>query len=232
MRVKVRFKGSASRGPAAPSAARLPAGCKQRVAAVVGPRGYLAPPRRSGNLRIRRRRRQACARPGGVSAQHRGSIGAGENRPRIPDAVGRPRRRHRSFRRRHSARRRHHPGVRPHEPHPGDRPGKRARRSAARRGQSRSHAGRARHPAISTRPIPPASAPAPSAAMSRKTPADRTLWPTGSPPITCSAWSWCCRMGRWSRPAARRPTCRATTSPACSPDRKAPWRWSPRSPYG
>ena len=44
MRVKVRFKGSAGRGPTAPSVARLPAACKQRVAAVVGPRGYLDRP--------------------------------------------------------------------------------------------------------------------------------------------------------------------------------------------
>ena len=41
-------------------------------------------------------------------------------------------------------------------------------------------------PAISTRPILPASAPAPSAAMSRRMPAVRTRWLTASPPITCS----------------------------------------------
>ena len=44
MRVKVRFKSRAGRGPVGPSAARLPAGCKQRVAAVVGRRGYLDRP--------------------------------------------------------------------------------------------------------------------------------------------------------------------------------------------
>jgi len=38
----------------------------------------------------------------------------------------------------------------------------------------------------STRPTLPASAPARSAAMSPKTPAVRTPWLTGSPPITCS----------------------------------------------
>jgi len=40
--------------------------------------------------------------------------------------------------------------------------------------------------AISTRPIPPASAPAPSAATSPKTPAGRTLWRTASLRIMCS----------------------------------------------
>ena len=105
----------------------------------------------------------------------------------------RPRRRHGFERRRDSARGRHHDRLRAHEPHPRNRSGKRARRGAARRRQPGYHAGRSGERSISTRPILPASAPAPSAATSRRTPAGRTRWPTASRPITCSGWKWCCR---------------------------------------
>src|SRR5579864_537798 len=44
MRVKVRIKSRAGPRARVQSAARLPAGCKERVAAVVGPRGYLDRP--------------------------------------------------------------------------------------------------------------------------------------------------------------------------------------------
>ena len=115
---------------------------------------------------------------------------------RIRRADRRPRRGHGAFRRRDSARGRHHDRLRAHEPHPRNRSGKRARRGAAGRGQSRYHAGGGGAAAISTRPIPPASAPAPSAATWRRTPAARTRWPTASPPITCWGSKWCCPMAR------------------------------------
>ncbi len=54
------------------------------------------------------------------------------------------------------------------------------------------------------RPILPASAPAPSAATWRRTPAVRTRWLTASLPTTCWASNWCCPMEPLSRPAARR----------------------------
>ena len=57
---------------------------------------------------------------------------------------------------------------------------------------------RSNRKATSTRPIPPASAPAPWAATWRRTPAARTRWPTASPPTTCWAWNWCCRTAPWS----------------------------------
>ena len=68
--------------------------------------------------------------------------------------------------------------LRAHEPDSGNRSRERARRGPARRGQSGHHAGRAGRAATSTRPILPASAPAPSAATWPRTPAGRTRWPT------------------------------------------------------
>ncbi len=97
-----------------------------------------------------------------------------------------PRRRHRTFRRRDSARRRHHDRLRPHEPHPRNRSRKRARRRRSPASSISISPAPSRPTAISTRPILPASAPAPSAATWPKMPAGRTRWPTASPPITFS----------------------------------------------
>ena len=69
---------------------------------------------------------------------------------------------------------RHDDRLRAHEPHSRNRSRERARGCPARSGQSGHHARGAEPTAISTRPILPASGPAPSAATSPKTPAART----------------------------------------------------------
>ena len=66
----------------------------------------------------------------------------------------------------------------------------------AGRGQLGYHPGGRERKDTSTRPIPPASAPAPSAATWPRMPAARTPWPTASPPTTCWASNWCCPMAR------------------------------------
>ena len=119
----------------------LPAGLKERIAALLGPRGYLDRPE---DL--------ALYEYDGSVDKHRPDLvvfprttedvaAIVQIAQRIPRPVRGPRRRHRPFGRRHPARGRHRDRLRAHEPHPRNRPGKRARRGPARRGQSGYHAG-------------------------------------------------------------------------------------------
>ena len=95
-----------------------------------------------------------------------------------------------------------HPGGRPRGPDGAGRAGRRSTSSSPRR----------RCPAAtSSRPTPPASAPARSAATSPRTPAGRTASSTASPPTTSSGWRSCCRTGESSGSAAAPRAAPATT---------------------
>ena len=119
----------------------VPAACTERIAALLGPLGYLDQPedlalyeydggveKHRPDLVVFPRYHRRCRR-------HR------EDRARIPGSVRGPRRRHRPFRRRHPARGRHRGGLRAHEPHSRNRSRERARRGGAGRGQPGYHAG-------------------------------------------------------------------------------------------
>ncbi len=134
----------------------LPARAKEKLARLLGPRGYLDRPEDLTSLRVRRQRGQGASGHRRVSALDRRRGRDHRDQPRIRRADRGPRRGHRIERRCNRARGRHHDRLRAHEPRPRNRFGKRARGGAAGRGQSGHHAGRrAARVFLCARPLEP-----------------------------------------------------------------------------